>query len=429
MGSIVNAARRTVWLLGLCLLATAAIAQQRHSGDYHILQARYGSGERGVDVTSRVLELVRGGQNFVVSNEALGGDPLPGVTKTLRITVRGADGRIHGFDYPEGQLVQPGLFSSGSGGTGRPGWPAAEDRGTLRILHARYGTVDRNVDVTARLRELARSDMSFRVSNEALGGDPHPRAEKILRIFAAGPDGRTRTVDFREGDSVDGAQFSGWRGGQWGQSAWRGGWQAEDLGHLQILHARYGTPERNVDVTARLRELARGDLGIRVSNEVFGTDPHPRALKTLRIFARGSDGRTQVIDVAEGDAVDAAQFTAGAPGGGRDVWSGGWNGADRGDHVILHARYGTAERNVDVTPRLRELARRDSSFRVDNEVLGGDPHPFATKTLRLFTRGPDGREHTFEYREGETVSGAMFVGWGSGRFGQDAWRGGWSGGR
>jgi len=34
---------------------------------------------------------------------------------------------------------------------------------------------------------------------------------------------------------------------------------AQDSGEYRILQARYGTPERNVDVTQRLRELVRSD--------------------------------------------------------------------------------------------------------------------------------------------------------------------------
>ena len=37
------------------------------------------------------------------------------------------------------------------------------DQGQYRIVNARYGTERNNVDVTARLRDLARQDYSFRM--------------------------------------------------------------------------------------------------------------------------------------------------------------------------------------------------------------------------------------------------------------------------
>jgi hypothetical protein len=35
----------------------------------------------------------------------------------------------------------------------------------------------------------------------------------------------------------------------------------------------------------------------------------------------------------------------------------------------------------------------------------------------------------FEYREGSTVDGARFTGWGGGNWGREPWRGGWNGQR
>ena len=42
---------------------------------------------------------------------------------------------------------------------------------------------------------------------------------------------------------------------------------------------------------------------------------------------------------------------------------------DEGEFVILSAQYGTEHRHVDVTHRLRELARRDRQFRVDANTI------------------------------------------------------------
>src|SRR5215831_1889188 len=87
---------------------------------------------------------------------------------------------------------------------------------------------------------------------------------------------------------------------------------------------------------------------------------------------------------------------------------------DEGQYVILSAQYGTGERHVDVTDRLRELARHDVNFRMGNSTFGIDPDPGRVKVLRIYARGPNGQERMFEYREGSVVDGSQFRGWGRG---------------
>lgn len=102
---------------------------------------------------------------------------------------------------------------------------------------------------------------------------------------------------------------------------------------------------------------------------------------------------------------------------------------DQGDYVILNAQYGTPEHHVDVTMRLRELARQDQVFRMGNSTFGIDPDHGRIKFLRIYARGPDGQERMFEYREGSTVDGAQFRGWGRADWGSEQWDGGWEGHR
>jgi len=87
--------------------------------------------------------------------------------------------------------------------------------------------------------------------------------------------------------------------------------------------------------------------------------------------------------------------------------------------------YGTSRRNIDVTERLRELARSDRSFRLTNDLFGTDPAEGRVKTLRIYARAPAGISKTFEYREGSVIDGGQFTGWGRGDWGQDGRRGGW----
>jgi hypothetical protein len=98
---------------------------------------------------------------------------------------------------------------------------------------------------------------------------------------------------------------------------------------------------------------------------------------------------------------------------------------DEGQYVILSAQYGTAYRHVDVTNRLKELARSDRSFRMGNSTFGVDPDPGQMKALRIYARGPDRRERMFEFREGSVVDGSMFRGWGRGDWGRGGWSGRW----
>ena len=100
---------------------------------------------------------------------------------------------------------------------------------------------------------------------------------------------------------------------------------------------------------------------------------------------------------------------------------------DSGDYVILSAQYGTGRRHVDVTNRLKELARRDRTIRIDNGTFGTDPDPNQVKTLRIYARGPNGGEQMFEFREGGTIDGSKFRGWGRGDWGTGGWSGRWEG--
>src|ERR1700692_3446867 len=101
---------------------------------------------------------------------------------------------------------------------------------------------------------------------------------------------------------------------------------------------------------------------------------------------------------------------------------------DAGDYFILSAQYGTARHHVDVTNRLKELARQDRTFRMGNSTFGVDPDPGQEKTLRIYARGPNEQDRMFEYREGSTVDGSQFPSWGRRDWGNSPWNGGWEGG-
>src|SRR6476469_6455441 len=105
-----------------------------------------------------------------------------------------------------------------------------------------------------------------------------------------------------------------------------------------------------------------------------------------------------------------------------------YSSGDSGQFVILNAQYGTAPRHVDVTNRLKELARQDRAFPMGNSTFGIDPDPGQEKILRIYARGPNGQERGFGYREGSTVDGSQVRSWGRGEGGNAPWNGGWEGG-
>ena len=184
-----------------------------------------------------------------------------------------------------------------------------------------------------------------------------------------------------------------------------------DQGRYEILQASYGTARNTVDVTSRLRDLARRGIPFVTGNSTFGVDPDPNVTKTLQISVRDTNGQNRVFQYTEGSRIDGSIFAVGQNGS-TSRWEDERNGnnADEGRYEIIQARYGSAGRNVDVTNRLRQLARRDQTFRMDNATFGVDPDQGAVKTLRIVAQDRNGRQRTFEYNEGSTIDGAMFVG-------------------
>lgn len=313
--------RFCMWLL-LSLAAVHPAWADWQQGDYRIITAQYGTAERHVDVTEKLRELAQRDERFRLGNGVFGVDPDRGREKILRIHAVGPSGRERIFEYPEGSWVDGSQFEgwrdgrwgdrdrgdNGAGGWGgRPGHHDGGD-GEYRILQARYGTAERNVDVTARLKELARRDARFRLGNDTFGVDPDRGRRKVLRIYTEGPDGRSRSFEYTEGSWVDGAQFSGWSGGDWGQGGWRGGWGGErpgygnayDKGGLQILRAEYGSDRRRIDITYRLQQrVNQGRLSVKVDNDTAGDDPAERQDKKLWI-TYSVDGREMSRVVKEG---------------------------------------------------------------------------------------------------------------------------------
>jgi hypothetical protein len=274
-----------------------------------------------------------------------------------------------------------------------------------QILRADYGAGNQRVDVTQKLQQIAAANTQFRMGNSTFGVDPAPGQVKTLRIYARDSRGGTRTFEYREGSTVDGSQFSGWSGGNWG-GPYRPNFGTRPGEQFQILRADYGAGTRRVDVTQRLQQLASTNQTVRMGNDTFGVDPAPGTVKTLRIFARSPNGQNRTFEYPENSLVDGSLFTG---------WNGGnWGPRPSGQYQITRADYGAGNQWVDVTRRLQQLAASNRTFRMGNDTFGVDPAPGTVKTLRIFARDSRGGTRTFEYREGSIVDGAQFTGWSSG---------------
>ncbi len=319
------------------------------------------------------------------------------------------------------------------------GIAVAQDAGQFLILNAQYGNERNHVDVTNRLKDLARRGITFRVSHDSMAVDPAEGQSKMLRVFARGPNGQERVFDFADGSVFDGGQFRAWGRADWGDEHWNGGWQGRnnnEAGQYLILTAQYGNEYRHVDVTGQLKQIARQDRVVRLDYRTFGVDPAEGQAKVLRIFARGPNGNEQMFEYQDNSLIDGAIFRGWGGGEwGQGGWSGNWNGGgpvaggrgDAGQFLILTAQYGSERRHVDVTNRLKELARADVQVRLDYRTFGVDPDEGHAKSLRIYARGPAGHERMFEYRDGSVIDGTMFRGWGRGEWGQGGWSGRWEG--
>ena len=93
---------------------------------------------------------------------------------------------------------------------------------------------------------------------------------------------------------------------------------------------------------------------------------------------------------------------------------------------IIRADYGAGNRRIDVTQRLREVVCSQNRFRMGNSTFGTDPAPDSKKSLRVYTRGPNGQQNMQEFPESSTIDGSMFIGWGQGNWGRDPWNGRWN---
>lgn len=335
---------RGVWLL-LFLFSLPMLAQYSpNNTPWTIVRADYGTGNSWRDVTSQVQSLVRGDAlNFTVNNQTLGGDPAPEKRKSLRLQVRAGWGTPQTLSFNEGSIVNLRIAAGQTAGR-RWGWS------TLRITKAQYGAGARVLDVTQLLNsQVQNNQLSLRVSNSTMGGDPAEGSHKALTVWYT-YRGRTSQTSVNEGGTLN-------LGG--------GAAQAE----LRIVRADYGVAGHFLDVSSRLNSQIQGDrLSLRVTNETMGGDPAEERAKTLYVFY-SYNGRLARAAVEEKSYLN---LPSGTP-----------NYVD--NLQIMRAQYGADYRFHDVTELLNQQIQNNRlNLRITNETMGGDPAEEHPKKLTVF---------------------------------------------
>jgi hypothetical protein len=191
---------------GITFFSTQSGAQDQ---GWQIVRAEYGSRTQHNDVTDIVKDLVgRGGVNgrVAVNNQTMGGDPAVGADKHLRIWARNRRNEEREFEFKEGGFIEVATFSvrrDRDDLNDRPGnYGDRDDYQGLRIVRAYYGWQASTVNVTEVLRSRMRDgQISFVVTNSALGGDPAVGADKVLVVIYR-YQGREAAAIVREGNTL-----------------------------------------------------------------------------------------------------------------------------------------------------------------------------------------------------------------------------------
>jgi len=275
-------------LTAVLLFSSSAVAQNQTAvmpgPGWQVVKADWGSGNRWKDVTDRVRVLLSGNGQVQVTNSNLGGDPAVGSVKILRIQARNSRGQSRQFTFNENDSIDASQFYNYSGGIG-----GGNGGSGLQVMQADWGSGNRRMDVTTRVRALLSGNGMVKVNNANLGGDPAVGADKVLRIYARDMQGQVRQLSYKEGSNIDASQFYNYGGG--------GG------GDLQIVRAYYGLNNRTNDVTQLLRgRLQNSSLVIQVNNNNMGGDPAVGGDKVLTVIYR-YQGREQTSTVKEGNTL------------------------------------------------------------------------------------------------------------------------------
>ncbi|MGH9728219.1 MAG: DNAJC11 domain-containing protein [Candidatus Acidiferrales bacterium] len=143
----------------------------RDGGRLRITRATYGARGRTLDVTDLLnSHIERDRLSVPVNNYTMGGDPARNSPKALTVWYRYDGAELQARVEEGGTLSLPADDSS------------RVERG-LQIVRADYGAENHSADVTARLTSRIRDgQLSLRVNNDTMGGDPAKGRPKRLRV-------------------------------------------------------------------------------------------------------------------------------------------------------------------------------------------------------------------------------------------------------
>ncbi len=268
----------------LCLLCPSA-AQRR----FEILSAVYGSGVNTVDVTERVRGMISNDAlSLTVDTPTLGVDPAPGTEKFLHIRYRfgGKEDLASAKDFDSVRLPKKSSFSiselgvnSGGAAVVTPAAPATPAPAispapapsaapVLRIVEASWGWENKVNDVRTRVEQQVRNNRaSFKVTNDALGGDPAVGKNKTLTVTYEW-QGATYKASQREDRSIDipasGATLvrnapAAAAVAPPASSAPAPGFENGRPANLRIFSARYVRADGQTDVRAKVAGLVSND--------------------------------------------------------------------------------------------------------------------------------------------------------------------------
>ena len=332
-----------------------------------IISARYGAGNRWIDVTNALQNLVNNNRLTAKVNDTnMGGNPAGDEHKELQVTWE-YRGRRHDTRLREGDYLNlPDTEGSRN-----------SDDSDLRIVSARYGAGSRWIDVTNALQNLVNNNrLSAKVNDTNMGGNPAGDRHKELQVTWE-YQGRRHVNRLHEGDYLN-------LPGTAGDSS-------SNYSDLRIIRARYGTGSRWMDVTNALRHLVSNNrLNAKVNDKNMRGNPAGDEHKELQVTWE-YQGRRHDTRLREGDYLNLPD-------------SAGDSISNFSDLRIISARYGAGNRWIDVTDALQHLVNNDRlNAKVNDTNMGGNPAEGQDKEL-LFTWEYQGRRRETRLREGEYIN-------------------------
>lgn len=274
----------------LWLLTAASLVAQ---APLEIVAAYYGADRHFFEVTDAVRAQAQpNGLNLVVGADTLGGDPVPGVIKTLRVYLKW-NGQFQTSEAKDGESLLVGRSTTGMRGTPRETSRAVMT--PLTVTSATYGANGRTVDATGLVQSRVRDNrLEFEVGAANLA-DPVPGTVKELVVTYTW-QGQTREARARDGETLRLPPS-----------------EAPVPSGLRLLSATYGSGNRVSDVLGLLKlRVANDRLLVSADNNTLGGDPARGANKTLNVTYEWN-GQRYTASAKEGQMLRLPPDTMPAP--------------------------------------------------------------------------------------------------------------------